>query len=61
MKNVVVYFNGNGLLISSVIAKRFALKPGGIIKTEDEFWEVVRANAAYQLLALSAIVNSSKN
>lgn len=50
MNTVTLWFEGNALTVSKVIADQFELQNHSIIESESLFWQVLRANASHNIL-----------
>lgn len=56
MKCITVWFNGFALLISKDYADLNSLKNGYKIRTQDEFWQILRGHAAHQIPKLEMLI-----
>jgi len=51
---ITVYYDGSGLLIDSDVAESLNLKDGYTIKTEVEFWKILKRNANAMISIIQA-------
>lgn len=51
---MTVYYNGGGLIVDDDIATELGLKNGDTIKTEREFWHILKINANAMIAIYSA-------
>jgi len=59
MKNsIIVWFDGMSLIISNIVAKQFNIQNGYRIKTEAELWQILGANASYNIAAITPMINN---
>jgi len=49
MKNITVWYNGKGLIVSKEVADLKNLKHGHIINSKSEFWEILNANCTHNI------------
>ncbi len=61
MDTITVWHNGMSVLVSKFVADSLGLKNGDRILSDQQLWEVLRANAEYNIAALRAITTTSKN
>ncbi len=61
MDTITVIYDGTPMIVSSAVAVSLGLKNGQTVKTEAEFWEILRANASYNIAICSAKLNECKN
>lgn len=47
MGTITVWYNGSGLLVFKEVAALLKIPNGYRIKTEEEFWEILGANAQH--------------
>lgn len=59
-KTIIVYYKEEGLIIHKIIAERLNLYHGYRIKTEKEFWDILRQNASHVLLLCQAKIDELK-
>ena len=58
MKNTItVWFRGSGVLVSKAVAKSLKISDGYFIKSESEFWKILKANASYNMSLCEAKIN----
>ncbi len=50
---MIVYFQGNSLIVDEHVAEQLGLVEGSVIKTEEQFYEVIRMNASYNIVVLT--------
>ena len=55
MKNITVWYNGSGLLVSKEVANLKGIKNGYRVRTEAEFWELIGANATHGINRINLI------
>ncbi len=58
MNTIIIYFQGNSLIISKQVATQFNIQNGYRVKTEAEFWEILGANASYNIAVITALTNN---
>ena len=58
---ITVWYNGNALSISSIVAADMGLRNGYRIKTEKEFWNILGKNSEFGILKCEAVLTANKN
>ena len=51
-------YQGKILLVSEQVAKMINIKDGHEIKTEAEFWAIIKQNSEYNIAFLKAMLNN---
>jgi hypothetical protein len=61
MDCITVYFYGQSLLLQKDYADLKGLKQGYMIKSESEFWGILRGHAEHQISKLEMLIEAKKS
>ena len=56
--NITVWHNGQALIVSKAVSESLSIDNNHTCKTEDEFWEILNANASHNLAVLNHKIRS---
>lgn len=60
MAHITTYYKGNGLLVHKEVADLNEIPDGYKIKTEQEFWEILRANCEHGIDRCTQLIEDKK-
>ena len=54
---ITVYYNGNGLLVNTEVARKLRLSNGQSISKE-KFWQTIQANSTHEIAELNVLIEA---